>query len=104
MDDAGILPIWPFRLFCGYLVYSVAIWYILWLYGIFSPLWYVAKKNLATLIHTSTVEKEIKYPAGLLLIYWKHLDLSYIGMQGFKLTRRWEGTFLNFLCHRVRIQ
>jgi hypothetical protein len=55
MEDVGIFfvrwPIlWPFDLFCGHLVYFVAIWYILWLFGILFPVlvcW--TKTNLATL-------------------------------------------------------
>jgi hypothetical protein len=27
--------LWPFGIFCGHLVYFVAIWYILWPFGIF---------------------------------------------------------------------
>jgi hypothetical protein len=27
--------LWLFGIFCGYVVYFVAIWYILWLFGIF---------------------------------------------------------------------
>jgi hypothetical protein len=43
--------LWPLGLLYGSLVYFVAIWYILWLFGIFSPVWvYCTKKNLATLL------------------------------------------------------
>jgi hypothetical protein len=43
-------------LFHGHLVYFTAIWYILWLFGIFSPvLVYCTKKNLATLLMTMTL-------------------------------------------------
>jgi hypothetical protein len=39
----------PFDLFYGDLVYFVAIWYILWLFGTFFPVWVrFNKKNLAT--------------------------------------------------------
>jgi hypothetical protein len=47
-----------FGKFYGYSVYFTAIWYILWLLGVFSPLlfsplWYVVtKENLATLLLT----------------------------------------------------
>jgi hypothetical protein len=27
--------LWPFGIFCGHVVYFVAIWYILWPFGIF---------------------------------------------------------------------
>jgi hypothetical protein len=38
--------------FYGHLVYFIAIWYILWSFGIFDPfLVYCANKNLATLVH-----------------------------------------------------
>jgi hypothetical protein len=33
MEDEG-----PFGLFYGYLVYFVAIWYIMWLLGVFFPI------------------------------------------------------------------
>jgi hypothetical protein len=39
--------LWPFSLFYGYLVYFMAIWYILWEFGVFFPCF--GKKNLATL-------------------------------------------------------
>jgi hypothetical protein len=40
----------PWKIFCGHLVYFVAIWYILWSFGVFFPvLVYCTKKNLATL-------------------------------------------------------
>jgi hypothetical protein len=43
-------------LFCGHLVYFVAIWYILWLLGILFPvLMCCTKKNLATLIYAANV-------------------------------------------------
>jgi Na+/H+-dicarboxylate symporter len=45
MEDVGI--------FYGHLVYFVAIWCILWLFGMFSPvLVCCTKKNLATLFIT----------------------------------------------------
>jgi hypothetical protein len=42
MEDIGqFMAIWtilgPFGLFYGHLVYFEGIWYILWLFGIFSP-------------------------------------------------------------------
>jgi hypothetical protein len=57
----GIGILWPFGIFCGHLVYVVAIWYILWPFGIFCGhlayfmvifpvLVCCPKKNLATLI------------------------------------------------------
>jgi hypothetical protein len=40
----------PFGLFYGYLVYFVALWYILWLFGIYFPVMVCCTtKNLATL-------------------------------------------------------
>jgi hypothetical protein len=46
MEDAGIFlvirPILPqFGIFCGHLVYFVAIWYILWPFDIFVAIWYI---------------------------------------------------------------
>jgi hypothetical protein len=38
MKDVGI--------FCGQLVYFVAIWYILWLFGIFSQFWYDVHRKI----------------------------------------------------------
>jgi hypothetical protein len=47
--DIGIL--WPLDILCGHYIYFVAIWNILWLFGIFPPfLVCCAKKNLATLL------------------------------------------------------
>jgi hypothetical protein len=42
--------LWPFCLFYGHMVYVMAIWYILWSFGIFFPFWYICRteKNLAT--------------------------------------------------------
>jgi hypothetical protein len=43
----------PIGIMCGHLVYFVAIGYILWLFGIFFPVWVCCtKKNLATLLTT----------------------------------------------------
>jgi hypothetical protein len=43
--------LWPFGIFYRHLVYFIAIWYILWLFCIFSPvLVCCSKKNLATLL------------------------------------------------------
>jgi hypothetical protein len=36
---------WSFGIFCGHLIYSKAIWKILWLFGIFFPFWYVVPKK-----------------------------------------------------------
>jgi hypothetical protein len=33
-------------IFYGYLVYFVFIWYILWLFGIFFPFWYVVPRKI----------------------------------------------------------
>jgi hypothetical protein len=53
MVDFGIFM--AICLFYGHLVYHVAIWYILWLFGIIFPFWYVyTKKNLATVVATVT--------------------------------------------------
>jgi hypothetical protein len=38
MEDVGI--------FNGHLVYFTAIWYILWLFGVFSPFWYVVPRKI----------------------------------------------------------
>jgi hypothetical protein len=35
-----------FGIFCGYLIYFVVIWYILWLFGIFSPFWYDVPRKI----------------------------------------------------------
>jgi hypothetical protein len=44
---------WPFCLFYGRWKYSMSIWCILWLFGIFSPfLVFCTKKNLVTLAST----------------------------------------------------
>jgi hypothetical protein len=40
MEDFGIFY-WQCRLFYGHLVYIVAIWYILWPFGIFTAIWYI---------------------------------------------------------------
>jgi hypothetical protein len=37
---------------CGHFLYCMAVWYTLWSFGIFFPLWYVWT-NLATLVKTS---------------------------------------------------
>jgi hypothetical protein len=52
MEDLGTHILWQFGLFYGYLVYFVAIWSILWLFGvhIFPVLECGAKKNLPTLV------------------------------------------------------
>jgi hypothetical protein len=48
-EDVGIFL--SFCLFYGKMVYSKAVWYILWLFGIFFPvLECCIKKNLATLV------------------------------------------------------
>jgi hypothetical protein len=72
MEDVGV--------FCGHLVYSVAIccilcpfgilcgqWYILWPFGtIFSPFWYVVpRKNLATLMIEDLPADLFLLPLGL---------------------------------------
>jgi hypothetical protein len=44
MEDVGILHTCQFGLIYGYLVYFVAIWYILWLFGLFSPRIIVPRK------------------------------------------------------------
>jgi hypothetical protein len=55
------IPIWEFfeglgmeilkKISYGHLEYFMAIWYSLWSFGIFFPIWYVwSKKNLATLV------------------------------------------------------
>jgi hypothetical protein len=46
MEDVGILHICPFGLFYGYFAYFVAIWYILWLFGIFFSFWYVVPRKI----------------------------------------------------------
>jgi hypothetical protein len=62
MEDVGKLCICPlhrpilrlFGIFCGHLVYFVAIWYILWpfgiptlcTFGIFFPFWYVGPRKI----------------------------------------------------------
>jgi hypothetical protein len=53
--------LWPFGIFCGHLVYFVAIWYILWPFGIFygnfvyiSRFGMLHQKYLLTLIHSIT--------------------------------------------------
>jgi hypothetical protein len=38
--------LWPFRLFYGLLVYFVDIWWILRLFGIFPPFWYVVPRKI----------------------------------------------------------
>jgi hypothetical protein len=45
--------LWLFGIFCGHLVYFVAIWYILWPFGIvcfhlviLSPFWYVVERKI----------------------------------------------------------
>jgi hypothetical protein len=41
---------WKMLVFYGQMVYFMAIWYIMWSFGIFFPFWYIAtEKNLATL-------------------------------------------------------
>jgi hypothetical protein len=51
MEDVGTYILWPFILFYGLSVYFVAIWNILWLFGIYFPvLVCCTKKNLATLL------------------------------------------------------
>jgi hypothetical protein len=37
---------WPFGLFYGHLEYFVALWYILWLFGIFSQFWHVVPRKV----------------------------------------------------------
>jgi hypothetical protein len=37
---------WPFGLFYIHFVYFVAIWYILWLFGIFFLFWYVVQRKI----------------------------------------------------------
>jgi hypothetical protein len=47
--------LWQFGIFCGRLVYFVAIWYILWLFGIFFPvLVHCTDENLAALQQQKT--------------------------------------------------
>jgi hypothetical protein len=46
MEDDGIPILLPFGLFYGHFVYFVAIWYILWLFGIFFLFWYVVPLKL----------------------------------------------------------
>jgi hypothetical protein len=46
IEDVGKCILWPFGLFCGHLVYSVAIRYILWLFGTFSPFWSVVPRKI----------------------------------------------------------
>jgi hypothetical protein len=38
--------LWPFGIFYGHLVYFVAIWCILLLFGIFFPFWYVVPRKI----------------------------------------------------------
>jgi hypothetical protein len=38
--------LWQFDIFYEHLVYSVAIWYILWQFGIFSPCWYIVPRKI----------------------------------------------------------
>jgi hypothetical protein len=53
MEDIGTYILRPFGLFNDHLVYFVAIWYMLWLFGIFfRVLVCCTKKNLATLLAT----------------------------------------------------
>jgi hypothetical protein len=42
----GLHILWPFGLFYGHLVYFVAIWYILWLFKTFSPIWYAVPRQI----------------------------------------------------------
>jgi hypothetical protein len=38
--------IFPFGQISGYLVYFMALWYILWSFGIFSPFWYIVERKI----------------------------------------------------------
>jgi hypothetical protein len=52
----------PFGQFSGHLVYFMALWYILWSVGIFSPFWYIfPTKNLATMIQSVSCERNASY-------------------------------------------
>jgi hypothetical protein len=46
MEDVFICITRPLCLFVGYLVNCLAIWYILWLFGIFFPFWIVVLKQI----------------------------------------------------------
>jgi hypothetical protein len=38
--------LWLFGIFHWHLVYFMVMWYILWLFGIFLPFWYVAPRKI----------------------------------------------------------
>jgi hypothetical protein len=62
--------LWPFGIFYGQLVNSMAIWYILWSFGkFFLVLVFCTKKNLATLL-CSRIRLSIPFS----LARWRHLD------------------------------
>jgi hypothetical protein len=54
LEDVGIHILCPFGLhillqfgiLCGYLVYFVVIWSILWLFGVFFPFWYLVQRTI----------------------------------------------------------
>jgi hypothetical protein len=54
LEDVGIHILCPFGLhillqfgiLCGYLVYFVVIWSILWLFGVFFPFWYLVPRKI----------------------------------------------------------
>jgi hypothetical protein len=65
----------PLCLFYGQIVYFMAIWYIMWSFGIFFPVWvYCTEKNLATLISMSTCLYQ-KLRGTVSLISIKNIDL-----------------------------
>jgi hypothetical protein len=46
MEDVGRYILLPFGLFYDHLEYFVAVWSILWLLGIFFPVWYGAPRKI----------------------------------------------------------
>jgi hypothetical protein len=52
-----------FGIFYGHLVYFVAVWYILWLFGMFYPFWYVVPRKIWQPFRCPREITEIKFSA-----------------------------------------
>jgi hypothetical protein len=61
LENVDICILLPFGIFCGDLGYFLTIWYILFPFGTFLPAWVsCTNKNLATLSHSETKEKNLE--------------------------------------------